>query len=228
MIDVIGGESPALVGGSAPSAASVGAPGLTGSMILFGYTDQASGLYRQEFKNAWRTSGQRASNIEAQPIRPGVVAMSSGEFDMISAYVLKDGLLHASTRTAFDRGSTWSADAIVHASARPLDGAIGTGLADGRALYVYRDAAKKGWYTVFDPAKTPRWATPKELVAGGNPALTSLPHLVQDRCGADATLAYVDAGGNASLLRFEAGAWKGPFPVKDLRALTYMTVAASP
>ena len=154
--------------------------------------------------------------------------MTSGPYDLISTYVVQDGTLHAATRTAADRGTVWSPDGVVSTSALPLDGPNGVGLPGGRALLVFRDAAKKGWFTVFDPSKTPNWREPAKLVPGSNPVLASTPQLVPDTCGADVTLAYAEAGGSVALLRYSENAWHGPFVVRGLSNVTYATVIAAP
>jgi hypothetical protein len=216
---------------SAPSAVSTGAPGIAGSSVLVGYTDGAGGLYRQEWRGTtWFASGIRSSTVTAKEgIRPGLVTMTAGAFDLLSAYVNADGVLHASTRTSKDRGSIWSADGVVDESAHPIEGVNGVGISGGRALVVYRDGeTKKGWYTIFDPSKTPAWRAPAELVPGTNPALATTPQIVRDTCGGDAVLAFVDAKGNVGVLRFAGDAWKGPYAVRGLPNVSFASIAAAP
>jgi hypothetical protein len=196
---------------------------------LFAYTDNAGGLYRQEWHGtSWLSSGIKSTAVLAAAMRPTLFTMNSGEFDLVSAYVAQSSELQAATRTAKDHGSIWSSPGLVTSSPHALDGANGVGLANGRAMLVFRDSEKKAWFTVFDPSKDPKWSTARALVIDGDPALASTPQLVQDTCGAEATLVYVEEGGRVGLLRYADDAWSEPFVIPKLSKLTYATVVAAP
>lgn len=211
-------------GTSAPTAAAVGAPGVTGAGIIFGYTDAEGGLYRQDWNGtSWRQAGVKSSVVKAAPMHTTLVTMSGGAFDLVSAWVAEDKRLYFATRTVADTGSLWSNPILVSDDARPLDGATGVGLPNGRAMLVYRDADKRARFTVFDPAKKPQWSAPQELLRGQNPVLASTPQVTSDRCGAEALLSFAEVNGKVAVMRYATDAWKGPFVVSGITDVTYVT-----
>jgi hypothetical protein len=154
--------------------------------------------------------------------------MNGGAFDLVSAFVAEDTHRYIATRSVKDSGSVWSNPILMNVTAAPLDGVNGVGLGGGRALFVYRDAQKKGWFVVFDPSKTPSFTAPAELVGKDNPVLASTPQVVEDRCGAEAVLAYAETDGAVAILRFANNEWKGPFVVPSTSHLTYAAVGVLP
>lgn len=212
---------------SDPSVVSTGAAGLTGAGVLVGYTDNAKGLYRQEWKGtSWFTKGIKATSVQAGQYRPTIVAMTSGNFDLLSLYINADGVLRVSTRTSKDNGTLWSVDTATSEAAKPASIVSGVGLDNGRALVVYLDAEKKAQYLVFDPSKTPAWTDPAPLLED-NPVLTSAPQVTRDPCGAEALIALpTDAG--VAVVRFAANAFKGPYLVDGIPGITYATAIAAP
>lgn len=210
---------------SAPAMATVGVPGLSGSAMTLLYTDGAGSIFWQAWNGRnWGGEPMKWAGSTATPMtRAALFSMSGGADDLLAAWVGSDKKLYASTRKgALD---AWSRGALVHADARPLESPNGIGLGGGRALVVYRDAEKKGWFTLFDPSKTPQWSRPAPLVAEGNPTLASTPQLADDTCGAEATLAYAEEGGKIAVMRFTTDAWKGPFVVPGITDVTFVTPA---
>jgi len=234
-VEVIGAttQSPP-AGASAPTGTSVGAPGVKGAGVMFGYTDGLGGLYRQDWNGtSWRSAGIRSTVVTAAAMRTALISMNGGAFDLVSAFVASDGAPYIATRAVRDNSSEWSNPIKMSDVAKPLDGVNGVALSGGRALFVYRDDAKKAWYIVFDPSKEPAFTAPKELVlgaagGGGNPALASTPYVSEDRCGADAVLAYAEEGGAVAVMRFAGDAWKGPFLVGGISKMTYALAAVVP
>lgn len=228
-IELVGSSTIAPPSGiSDPSVASTGAAGLTGAGIIVGYTDDAKGIYRQEWRGtSWFPKGIKATTVQAAALRPGLVAMTSGDFDLLSMYVNAAGELRMSARTSKDNGTAWSADTATSEKAKPAGAVSGVGLDGGRALVVYLDEEKKGWYLAFDPAKTPAWSEPAPLVAEENPVLESAPQLVRDPCGAEAIVSLATSEGVA-ILRYAGDAWKGPYLVDGIPGVTYATVVAAP
>lgn len=213
---------------SDPSVVSTGAAGLSGAGIVVGYTDAAKGIYRQEWKGTtWFTKGIKATTVQAAAIRPNLIAMTSGDFDLLSMYVNSEGKLRVSTRTSKDNGSLWSADTATSEKATPAGPVNGVGLDNGRALVVYLDDESKGQYIVFDPKKTPAWSDPAPLVAAENPKLETTPQLVRDPCGAEATLSLATSAG-VIVLRFADDKIKGPYIVDGIPGVTYATVVTAP
>lgn len=211
---------------SDPSAAAVGTPPLAFAMIVIGFTDTDKDIGREEFRNnAWKIV--KSNSVQAAPVRPDIIPMRSGKFDLLSMFVNSAGELHVSTRTSQDNGYAWSPDTVTSDKAKPIEAVNGVGLPNGRALVVFRDADKKGQYMVFDPAATPPWTDPKPLVDEDNPVLESTPQLVIDPCGADAALAIATTKG-VGVMRFTNDAWKGPYPVPGIPAATYATIVATP
>lgn len=229
-IELVGSSTVAPPPGiSDPSVVSTGTPGLTGAAVTVGYVDDAKGLYRQEWRGtSWYPKGIKATTVQAGAYRPTLVAMTSGDFDLLSLFVNADGKLRVATRTSKDTGSLWSADAATSEAAKPAGPVSGVGLDNGRALVVYLDDAKKAQYLVFDPKKTPAWTEPAPVLpAETNPALESAPELVRDPCGADAVMALATSAGVA-VLRWSADAFKGPYLVDGIPGVTYATVVATP
>jgi len=223
-VETIGADVPS--GGSGPSGATVGAPGANGSAILFGYTDNTGGLYRQEWRGTAWLSKSFKSTAQASSFRPTMITMTSGKYDLIAVWTDKDGVLQASTRTVKENGSTWSLpEKVTGTTLTPMDAPNGIGLADGRAMLVLRDKSQKAWFTLFEPISS-KWSDPAELVPE-SPALASTPDLALDTCGAEAIAAYAEDKGKVGLLRF-AHAWTGPYVIPGLANMTYVTVAATP
>lgn len=226
-LDTIGntdlGPTPGL---SEPSAVSTGAPGVAGAAVMVGYTDNAGGLYRQEWRgDDWLDQGIKAITIDAGPFRPEIIPMMAGSFDLISTYITSDGTLHYATRTSADNGSTWSADAVTDRAAIPLDAVRGIGLPDGRAVVVFLDSDRHGQFMVFDPQKS-TWTAPTPLFADSAPALASTPQLVRDPCGGEAALAFASDSG-VGIMRLVNGTWTLPFSVAGVPAATYATPVAA-
>jgi hypothetical protein len=229
-IEVVGSTTVAPPPGiSDPSVVSTGTPGLSGAGVMVGYTDNANGLYRQEWHGtSWFPKGIKASTVQAGPYRPTIVAMASGDFDLLSIFINAAGDLRMSTRTSKDNGSLWSADMATSDKAQPASEVNGVGLDGGRALVVYLDKDKIGQYLLFDPKKTPAWTDPAPLLsADENVVLSATPQLTRDPCGAEAILALPTDKGVA-VLRFAGDKWKGPYVVDGIPGITYATVVAAP
>lgn len=213
---------------SDPSVVSTGTPGLSGAGIMVGYTDNAKGLYRQEWKGtSWFPKGIKASTVQAAPLRPDIVSMTSGDFDLLSLFVNAEGFLRVSTRTSKDTGSLWSADTATADGAKPAQAVNGVGLDNGRALVVYLDNDSRGFFMVFDPKKTPAWTDPAPLITDDNPVLTATPQVTRDPCGAEAIMALPTSGGVA-VLRWADDKLKGPYIVDGIPGITYATVVGAP
>jgi len=222
-------SSPTFTPGSAPTVVGAGTPDVPGSSLMVGFTDAKSGIYRQEWHGTgWLSQPIKATSVLAANMQPSLVALTAGDFDLLSTYVGSDGAVHAATRTSQDKGSTWSNPGLVSSEAVPMEGPSVAALDGGRALLVYRDANKKPFYTVFDSSKTPSWTAPAELVAGKNPTVAWAPSVAKDTCGADAVVAYAEENGAVSVMRFANDAWTGPYVVGGLSKLTYASIGALP
>lgn len=215
-------------GTSAPAGATVGAPGVRGSGVMFGYTDSTGGLYRQDWNGtSWRSAGLKSTAVVAAPMRTALVPMNGGAFDLVSSWVASDGHPYIATRSVRDNGSVWSSPILVTESASPLDGVRGVGLPGGRAMLLWRDADKHGWYSVFDPTKTPQFSDPAALLEKATP-LASTPSAAVDRCGAEAVIAYAEVDGAVGVLRYSAGALSKPIAIEGLSKMTYAAAASIP
>jgi hypothetical protein len=226
----VGAAAAGASGTSPPAAATVGAPGVPGGGIMFGYTDNEGGLYRQDWNGtSWRGASVKSTLVNALPMKTSLISMNGGAFDLVSAFTASGGFPYISTRSVKDNMSQWSNPILVTDEASPLDGLNGVPLSNGRALFVYRNAQKKGFYVMFDPAKDPKFTRPAPLFGTGtNPVLASTPVVVEDRCGADAVLAYAESDGAVGVLRFTGDTWKGPFVVPGISKMTYAMTAVLP
>jgi hypothetical protein len=221
--------APAITNGSAPTVVGAGTPDIPLSAVMVGFTDSNSGIYREEWHGTtWLSVPIKATSVLAANMRPSLVALTAGDYDLLSTWVGTDSAVHAATRTSHDHGSVWSNPSLVSAQAQPVEGPTAAALDGGRALLVYRDSSKKPFYTVFDPTKTPSWTDPAELVAGKNPTVASTPSVAKDGCGADAVVAYAEEDGVVAVMRFAKDAWSGPYIAPGLSKLTYASIGAMP
>ncbi|GAC1554047.1 MAG: hypothetical protein NVS3B10_15560 [Polyangiales bacterium] len=216
------GDAGAPVSGkSAPAVASTG----TSMTLLF--TGDDGTLAREQYSGSWTFTKFTGNTLApAYPAMPAIVGLDNpgGTRNELLVYAGSDLLIHVAVR-ASSNGS-WTNPILFDTAASSTDFAL-QALPAGKAILVYRDAANKGFYSVWSEATG--FGPPLALVTGNNPELASVPSIARGTCGSDVTIAYAQkADGLVKILRYTAGTMTGPFDVNGITKATWVGVGELP
>lgn len=204
----------ALPGKSAPVVASLG------DRIVLAFTATDGSLATQTRTGGKWAPAETIAGIKTYEETPAIAALNAGAEDLLIAYVGNDLLLHSVARS----GSSWGAPLLIDTAASPDGPPNLVAMSKGRALLSWRAADGTPFYSVYDPAKSPRWTQVTGLFPQKNLLVTTAPTLAPGRCGGEVTATYVDSDGNVGLGFFItglAGDWRGPYPVPGLTKMTF-------
>jgi hypothetical protein len=207
-------------GRSGPALAAVG------SSLVYGFATPDGKLARVSSSSSSWGAPITISSATTYMSEPAITAMNGGTKDLLMVYIGGDLALHSVTREASNKA--WNAPIIVDDSAQPNEPPAVAPMSNGRAMTIWKSPNGQPFYSIYDPTLAAPWSAPAELVAGANPAVTGTPAIAESKCGADVVVAYSEAGGNVSIMRYAGGAWSGPFAVGGMSKLTFVGVAELP
>jgi hypothetical protein len=137
-------------------------------------------------------------------LTPAIAPLVAAGSELLVVYVQNDTQVRWTVRT----GGAWSAPADVAMALTAAPVAL-TALPGGRALLAFRGTDGFLYTSLFDETAAPAWSLPAGI-STPNVAITGIPAVAPGATGADAELAYVDAGFVFYHTRLIAGAWSAP------------------
>ena len=120
----------------------------------------------------------------------------------------------------------WSSPALIDPNAFSNDPVAAIGLPNGKALVVFRGSDQKPYFSTFDGTST--WTTSAPVLGATNPTIESLPSIAPGVCGADAIVAFVEAGGGVVTVPFSSGAFGSTTSITGTSGAKFVAVSTLP
>jgi len=181
-------------------------------------------LYDRAYTGTWSAAHQQAATSVEKTLPPTLVALTGGTADLLGVYMrLTDFKIMSVTRTS----GTWAAPVLLDVNAYANEPVNLAPLSGGRALLAYRGSDNKGYFSVYDPTKTPVWTAPA-AIGGSAPLVESAPAIAPGVCGDDAVVAYAATGGAVNVTRFAGGTFGAAVAVTGTNGAKYVGIATRP
>jgi hypothetical protein len=206
--------NPQSFGPNAPSAAMIG------QELVIAQAGNDGNLYVQSYTGSWAAAVQVAGGALVNTIAPTLVALSGGAADLMVVFARSgDYKIMSATRS----GGSWSTPALLDTNAFTNEPVALAALPGGRVVLVYRGSDMLPYWSLYTPGASPAWTAPLPLVTGTNPVVLSVPSVARGVCGADAVVAWAEAGG-VRVSTLTGSSWSAPEPVNGTAGATDVAV----